>query len=378
MRTDFTLLKGISLDRESPLPLYQQLAAQIEDMISNGRLSPGERLPSNMDLSRILDINCETANKALVLLSDKGMVVRRRKTGTFVSDDIERRLPSIGFFYFREAEKMMLEAAEWIQRECASRGYDMKLVGFDGDFYDRNDLCREISVRGLEGAIVVLLNCDSCRRALEDLEHTGFPLVRFGNSFFMETLRSPLIRGNDRQCCQQALKYLQKRGHTRIGLVNSGSGWEMEQEYLKSYASTGGYRDGWIKTIEFTGSEQAWFQTPGAGELPVRYLRDNTDLTAVLVENPGICLDFLRRCTAAGRPVPEDLSLICLRDIAGLGMVWPAPTAMHLSRRRLSEEAVAALFRRMSMSEEERISVPGETIFIDYTVKERESVKTVA
>jgi GntR family transcriptional regulator len=72
------------LNPGSPLPLYQQLAELLRRDIASGSLSPGARLPSEPELSRRHRIGRPTVRQATELLVQRGLIERRRGSGTFV------------------------------------------------------------------------------------------------------------------------------------------------------------------------------------------------------------------------------------------------------------------------------------------------------
>ena len=72
------------LNPASPLPLYHQLAEHLSAEIHRGALSPGDRLPSEPELSRTYGIGRPTVRQATELLVRRGLAERRRGAGTFV------------------------------------------------------------------------------------------------------------------------------------------------------------------------------------------------------------------------------------------------------------------------------------------------------
>ncbi|HET7545003.1 MAG TPA: GntR family transcriptional regulator [Polyangiaceae bacterium] len=72
------------LNPASPLPLYHQLAALLTERIESGELSVGERLPSEPELSRQHGIGRPTVRQATELLVQRGLIERRRGSGTYV------------------------------------------------------------------------------------------------------------------------------------------------------------------------------------------------------------------------------------------------------------------------------------------------------
>ncbi|MFJ2812882.1 GntR family transcriptional regulator [Streptomyces sp. NPDC091279] len=73
-----------ALDRSSPVPLYYQLAQQLESAIEHGVLAPGNLLGNEIDLSTRLGLSRPTVRQAIQSLVDKGLLVRRRGVGTQV------------------------------------------------------------------------------------------------------------------------------------------------------------------------------------------------------------------------------------------------------------------------------------------------------
>lgn len=73
-----------AIDRESPVPLYFQLASVLEEDIANGRLEPGSRLPSEPEMCEILGLSRTTIRQAFARLLQRGLVERRKGQGTFV------------------------------------------------------------------------------------------------------------------------------------------------------------------------------------------------------------------------------------------------------------------------------------------------------
>lgn len=73
-----------ALDRGSPVPLYYQLAQQLEAAIEHGVLAPGNLLGNEIDLSVRLGLSRPTVRQAIQTLVDKGLLVRRRGVGTQV------------------------------------------------------------------------------------------------------------------------------------------------------------------------------------------------------------------------------------------------------------------------------------------------------
>src|SRR5438132_12704146 len=77
-------LRDAVLDRTSPVPLYYQLAQSLETAIRSGRLSSGSHLDNELELARQLRISRPTVRRAIAVLANRGLVIRRHGIGTLV------------------------------------------------------------------------------------------------------------------------------------------------------------------------------------------------------------------------------------------------------------------------------------------------------
>ena len=70
--------------RTSDEPLYATVLARIRGLITNGDFKPGERLPSEAELARMLNVSRNTLREALRLAVREGLVRQKHGVGTFV------------------------------------------------------------------------------------------------------------------------------------------------------------------------------------------------------------------------------------------------------------------------------------------------------
>ncbi|KDB02784.1 GntR family transcriptional regulator [Defluviimonas sp. 20V17] len=65
-------------------PLWQSIAATLGAEIAAGHYRPGDKLPTEAELSRRFGVNRHTVRRALADLADRGQVLPRRGAGVFV------------------------------------------------------------------------------------------------------------------------------------------------------------------------------------------------------------------------------------------------------------------------------------------------------
>ncbi|HEX8497337.1 MAG TPA: GntR family transcriptional regulator, partial [Actinomycetales bacterium] len=79
------------LDRSSPVPLYFQLATQLQAAIDDGRLGSGDPIENEVALAERLGLSRPTVRRAIQELVAKGLLVRQRGVGTQVAHRMVHR-----------------------------------------------------------------------------------------------------------------------------------------------------------------------------------------------------------------------------------------------------------------------------------------------
>ena len=74
------------LNTQSPLPLYHQLADILMQQIRSGIFKPGDTVPSETSLAKDYKIGRPTVRQAMDVLVKKGLVERKRGSGTYVKE----------------------------------------------------------------------------------------------------------------------------------------------------------------------------------------------------------------------------------------------------------------------------------------------------
>jgi len=72
------------LNRQSFVPLYQQIKDLLMDRIKHGELAPGDVIPSEAQLQAAFQVSRLTVRQALYELRVEGYVIPEKGRGTFV------------------------------------------------------------------------------------------------------------------------------------------------------------------------------------------------------------------------------------------------------------------------------------------------------
>ena len=72
------------------MPIYVQIMNKVRESIASGELAPGERVPAIRELAAEFEVNPNTMQRALTELEREGLLLSRRTSGRFVTEDVEK------------------------------------------------------------------------------------------------------------------------------------------------------------------------------------------------------------------------------------------------------------------------------------------------
>ena len=75
----------IRIDKNSRVPIYDQIKEQIKGLIHAGQIKTGDQLPTIRELSVELSVNFNTVALAYRDLVNEGVIITERGKGTFVA-----------------------------------------------------------------------------------------------------------------------------------------------------------------------------------------------------------------------------------------------------------------------------------------------------
>ncbi len=102
----------MEFDYDGGLPLFQQVATQIEEGILNGSYPEEAQIPSTTEVSKSYQINPATVLKGMNLLVDRGLIEKRRGIGMFVVSGAQRKVKEYrrAAFLSNEVQELIEEA----------------------------------------------------------------------------------------------------------------------------------------------------------------------------------------------------------------------------------------------------------------------------
>jgi GntR family transcriptional regulator len=97
-------------------PLYLQLASQLEKDIRAGTYRVDQALPSERMLCESLGVSRITARKAIDVLVEQGLVLRRHGSGNFIAPRVEQPVSKLASFSQELRQRGYAPSSQWISR----------------------------------------------------------------------------------------------------------------------------------------------------------------------------------------------------------------------------------------------------------------------
>ena len=125
----------IEIEFQSGIPLYEQIAHQVLELIDSGALSPGDQLPTTRELAVKLNINFNTVARAYRMLDQGEIISTQHGRGTFILEQMEKKktrkqkvenIEELTKFYIRKATYLGFEPEEI--RTCFEKMVERKDV----------------------------------------------------------------------------------------------------------------------------------------------------------------------------------------------------------------------------------------------------------
>ena len=120
---------------------YHRLANALAACIRSGTYAPGDQLPKETDICAALPLGLSTVQKALGQLVEEGLVIRRRKLGSFIADR-DHQVPEVHVYRFRDVttgEELMPYTRVLRVQTVKTAEYGRLLIEFEAEEVVRID-----------------------------------------------------------------------------------------------------------------------------------------------------------------------------------------------------------------------------------------------
>lgn len=100
------------IENDPNKPLAEQAADKISEFILDHKLLEGDKLPSEFELAKLINVGRSTIREAIKLLISKNIVEIRRGAGTFVREQCGVATDPLGLSFVQDKEKLSTDTLQ--------------------------------------------------------------------------------------------------------------------------------------------------------------------------------------------------------------------------------------------------------------------------
>lgn len=296
---------------ETGKPKYFRLMEQLKDDIISGKILPGEKLPSENELSDSFSLSRHTVRKALGILVQEGYVEAYHGKGTFCSEKMRhtRKSGNIAVVTTYISDYIFPRLIQGMDNVLSENGYSIILKNTGNSRQKEAKCLEELLQKDIDGLIIEpsksQLLCRH-RNLYDNLDKYGIPYV-FIQGIYTEMTDKPHILMDDVRGGYLVTKYLMELGHKKIAgffKADDIQGMERHKGYVRALQEGG---------IPYNPDEVVWFHTEDRKSKPgmmAKLMAESGRLPeGIVCYNDQIAVQIIEALEGLGIRVPEDISV---------------------------------------------------------------------
>jgi LacI family transcriptional regulator len=225
--------------------------------------------------------------------------------------------------------------------EAHEQGYVFMLGSTGCDPQNEPKFLRLLTQRHVEGILFVRASGPDDLGSLENLQHSGTPVVSTG--FYLPGADLSVAEVNNIDGGRKATRYLMDLGHTQIAMITGPTDWksvsDRSQGYLQALESGGFPAD-----PNLIAHGENWLHRSGY-EAMNTLLSRKVPFTALFAHNDRMARGAIGALHAAGLRVPEDVSIVGYDDIPEAEFSDPPLTTIRQPMQEVGKAATRLLIK---------------------------------
>lgn len=308
-------------------PIWIAVRDAVRSAIDEGRVGPGERIPSTKALSESMSVSLVTVHRAMQDLVASGVLRRGQGRGTFVHEEYlspDRTTSELRVGLVVHAEASLANPyyspiVDGLRREANESGMDLIFLRYGEDWRNECDGFIYLNPSREQLAQPPRFGSGNGRVRASARDASNTPLIQVGASF--EADGFGWVDTDNAEIGRRAALELYAAGHRRIGLIGErprlSNSIDRERGFLLAAAELGSSPDDRLVVH----ADDWRLDAPGRDRL--RGLLTGPDApTALFASGYYFALDVYDAARDLGIRIPDDIAVIGVDD---------PPSAVHLA-----------------------------------------------
>lgn len=296
---------------EAGKPKYFTLMEQLKNDILSGNIRPGEKLPSENELSSQYSLSRHTVRKALSILTQEGYVEAFHGKGTFCSEKMRhvRKSRNIAVVTTYISDYIFPRLIQGMDKVLSQNGYSIILKNTGNSRQKEAKCLEELLQKDIDGLIIEpsksQLICRH-RNLYHNFEKYGIPYI-FIQGIYTEMREYPHILMDDARGGYLVTKYLLDLGHRKIAgffKADDIQGIERHKGYVWALQEAG---------VPYDPDDVVWFHTEDRKYKPAmmaKLMAESGKLPeGIVCYNDQIAVQVIEELENYGIRTPEQISV---------------------------------------------------------------------
>jgi len=335
------------------LPTYVLLAERIKaEWISRPDARPGDKLPAQFELRKMLGASRPTVAKALALLAAEGLVESRQGSGAYLRSvpTVSTRTRLLSFIAPRANASVVLRAYYGIERRARQRGYQLLMASSEDDIRHEEELVEQHLRAGATGIVLYPVTRWRHQLAEDYLKHRWreVPIVLFDIGY--EEWERPMVVFDNYRLGYEMTQALLAHGHRNIAFLllradclhrsihERQEGWQAAMQDAGIPISPA-----YLNWISLSRESHRASGLVDAEEVAHRLLQLSPRPDALIAWEDQTAMSLIRALQKVGVAVPEQVRVVGFDDLEASRFFQPAFPTSQPDFARLGEIAVEVL-----------------------------------
>jgi DNA-binding LacI/PurR family transcriptional regulator len=304
-------------------PYYRHIYEFLLEAIKAGKLSPGDRLPSEKELCKQFNISRITSKRALELLTEQGYVSRFPGKGSFVARELPKtgRLPwgsrTIGYVVSDFSDNFGTRLLFAIETACHELGYSLLLKRSRDSVTEEAAAINSLVSLGVNGLLILPIHGEYYNEEILKLILAKKPVAFVDRK--MRGLSAPSFSTDNIAAARTGAEYLLDLGHRNIAFLsgpikNTSTIEDRRHGFIDAYAAKGFP----INEDFFCTDLMSLWTNPVYEKNSVKrdiervkaHLSDRREISAAFVAEYNMALIVKTAVEELGRRIPGDFSIL--------------------------------------------------------------------
>nr|WP_239565791.1 GntR family transcriptional regulator [Paenibacillus sacheonensis] len=279
--------------------------------IENNEMSQDDRIPSESEFAKLLDVSSITVRKALTDLVNEGVIYRVKGKGSFVAGmhapaaDKSSNLIAFVISGIEMYDSSYMQIMKGVQSFIAKHDFKLIIEFVENDVEEEHAAIMSLIESEVRGILIYSSNPDSAKTYLDAIRRNAIPFVMMDR--FPSGHPVNCISCNNHDGAYEAVEYLIQLGHRGIGFA------ALDFHLSPEVDRYNGYRNAMLGAKLPLSEENVYLdKTIDYAQLAAR-INDGA-LTAIFCVNDRRAMEMVENLIAQGIRIPEQVSVMGFDD----------------------------------------------------------------